>query len=406
MGCGDSGNDDTQTPAGDGDGDGDAAHDAGQGDGDGDGDDQPDAGDKVDAGAMSDAGSADMDSGVSQMDAGEADSGTDESDAGRQSDAAVADDAGTVADSGTSDDAGTCAAPDAALGPQGPNRALGAEALPSEGCDSPGAEGAPNLIDGVDGSKWLCRQATPFISVVFPGGATYAVNAYSLTSGNDALERDPKNWKLQGSNDGTNWVTVDSRTNQGFTLRGQTRSFFFRNCQAFARYRLLVQANNGADIFQLAELKLYGEPGPVLPTGKAFGGTVTSDCPNMDNAAEDAPSAFDGKASTKWFCGGHTAVTVAYDFKDEESYAITSYTITAANDSADRDPKSWVVEASDDGENWTALEPAQNDQVFVERYQTVTYPLTNSTAYKQYRFKITANNGSVDFQVADFALFE
>ena len=279
--------------------------------------------------------------------------------------------------------------------------------LGPEDCNSPSAEIPSKLFDDNNGSKFLCRKSTTSLSVAFPAGATYAIDTYSVTSGNDAPERDPKSWHLQGSDDGASWVTVDTRTNQGFTARGQTRTFYFPNCQAFARYRFVVDANNGdAGLFQVAELRLYGQPGESLPVGRAVGGVVSSSCPNTANPAEDAPFAFDGSAASKWFCGGKTAVTVSYDFKEEESYVITRYTITAANDSADRDPKSWVVEGSDDGLTWTPLEPAQENQVFGERYQTNSYPLTNTTAYKQYRFNISANNGSVDFQVADFALFE
>ena len=417
LGCGENGNDDTGVQPGDGDGEkDDAGQQPGDGDGDGDGDEQPGdsgtGGEGFDASTPVDAGSEEIDSGSSGLDSGASgDSGTggdgDGDDASVQADASVGD-AGTSADSGSSeDDAGpSCQAPDPIVGPAGLNRALSAVALGPEGCDSPGGEQPAKLNDDSNGSKWLCRKSNPAISLAFNGGASYAVDTYQLTSGNDAPERDPKNWSLQGSNDGASWVTVDQRTNQGFTARGQTRTFYFVNCQAFARYRLVIEANNGADIFQLAELRLYGKAGASLPKSKAVGGTVTSDCPNTANSAEDATAAFDGNPGSKWFCGGKSAVTVSYDFKDEEAYAITSYSVTAGNDSSDRDPKTWTVEGSDDGATWTPLEPAQTDQVFAERYQTTTFPLDNTTAYKQYRIVITSNNGSTDFQVADFGLFE
>jgi hypothetical protein len=319
-------------------------------------------------------------------------------------------DAGTSPDPDASDagdsDPELCAAPDSALAPQGPNRALGAYMLDPEGCDSPEAEVPAKLNDGDDGTKWLCFMSTPAMGLAFADGATYAINTYSLTSGNDAPERDPKDFRLEGSNDGASWITVDQRSGLAFSERAETQTFYFENCQAFQRYRFVVEANNGDEgIFQVAELRLYGPAGESLPLGVAHGGNVTSSCPN-DNTSEDAPQLFDANPRSKWFCGGQTSVTVAYQFNDDEAHAITRYSITAGNDSADRDPKAWTVEGSDDGVDWVALEPSQADQVFEQRYQTNTYSLDNGTAYKQYRLNVTANNGSVDFQVADFMLFD
>src|SRR5690554_743805 len=43
------------------------------------------------------------------------------------------------------------------------------------------------------------------------------ISAYTLTSANDAPERDPKDWVIQGSNDGETWATLDSRSGELFT---------------------------------------------------------------------------------------------------------------------------------------------------------------------------------------------
>jgi len=49
---------------------------------------------------------------------------------------------------------------------------------------------------------------------------------YTITSANDAPERDPANWALLGSNDGgATWATLDTQINQVFTDRYETRAF-------------------------------------------------------------------------------------------------------------------------------------------------------------------------------------
>jgi len=88
--------------------------------------------------------------------------------------------------------------------------------------------------------------------------SAYKLNAYTLTSGNDAPERDPKNWEIQGSNDGNNWTTLDERTDYAFTSRRQTSTFEFNepDGKSYLYYRFLVHQTNGSHLFQLTEWRL------------------------------------------------------------------------------------------------------------------------------------------------------
>lgn len=81
---------------------------------------------------------------------------------------------------------------------------------------------------------------------------------YTLTSADDLPGRDPRGWVLQGSNDGTNWTTVDTRTNVDFADRRQTRAFSVAGGTSWSRYRLQITANHGAAETQLAEVQLIG----------------------------------------------------------------------------------------------------------------------------------------------------
>ena len=79
-----------------------------------------------------------------------------------------------------------------------------------------------------------------------------------MTSADDSPQRDPKSWTLQGSTDGTTWVTLDTRSNLDFSDRRQTRAFVIGNTTAYPRYRLQITANHGAAETQLAEWELLG----------------------------------------------------------------------------------------------------------------------------------------------------
>ncbi|MGH8881449.1 MAG: ThuA domain-containing protein, partial [Stackebrandtia sp.] len=137
------------------------------------------------------------------------------------------------------------------------------------------AENPPNetkekLIDGNDQSKWLAFTTTGWAAFRLTNPA--AVNGYALTSANDAPTRDPKDWTLQGSQDGTTWVDLDRRTGQVFDDRFQTKKYDFTNTTAYAHYRLDITANSGATLIQLAEVRLFtgaSTPPPEPPTARS-----------------------------------------------------------------------------------------------------------------------------------------
>ncbi|WP_184808655.1 ThuA domain-containing protein [Actinophytocola algeriensis] len=124
-------------------------------------------------------------------------------------------------------------------------------------------EGKDKLIDGDPATKWLAFSRTAWIA--YKLAAPFAVSSYSLTSANDFDNRDPKNWTLQGSNDGTTWVDLDTRTDQDFPQRFQKREFTFTNTTAYAHYRLNITANAGETATQLADWDLVADDSELPP---------------------------------------------------------------------------------------------------------------------------------------------
>jgi len=95
-------------------------------------------------------------------------------------------------------------------------------AITASGENAPN-EGKAQAFDGDKGTKWLTFATTGWIAAQLDAPRT--VDQYALTSGNDEPGRDPADWQLQGSNDGSSWTTVDSQTGQTFEKRGQTRVY-------------------------------------------------------------------------------------------------------------------------------------------------------------------------------------
>ncbi|THU31613.1 DUF1735 domain-containing protein [Niastella caeni] len=122
--------------------------------------------------------------------------------------------------------------------------------------NSPGAEQLPNLVDSNFSSKYLAFNYNTDLYVQLAYPSSRKIDAYSLTSANDAPDRDPKNFNLEGSNDGTTWTTIDSRSNESFPGRNVTRTFNLAAEAEYSYYRLNITSISGASLIQVSEWRL------------------------------------------------------------------------------------------------------------------------------------------------------
>ena len=86
------------------------------------------------------------------------------------------------------------------------------------------------------------------------------LGAYTLTSANDVPDRDPKNWKLEGSMDEHTWTLLDERTDENFEERFQTKTYTFDNHEAYRFYRVSVTSVKAGGLFQVAEWRMLQLP--------------------------------------------------------------------------------------------------------------------------------------------------
>lgn len=142
-------------------------------------------------------------------------------------------------------------------GPTGPVSVAVGGTVTASSTSSPSGEEKEKAFDSNPSTKWLITTNAGWIQYKFATGVTQTVTSYSITSANDVPARDPKNWTLQGSNNGTSWTTLDTRTNETFASRFLKKTYTFSNTTAYAYYRLNVSANNGDTNLQLADIGLY-----------------------------------------------------------------------------------------------------------------------------------------------------
>ena len=115
-------------------------------------------------------------------------------------------------------------------------------------------ENGNNLNDGDSSTKWLVDTPTSWAQYTLDGPQT-AIR-YTLTSANDSPERDPRDFNLQGSTDGTTWTTLNTQTAQTFDQRFQTKTYTIATPGAFTVYRLNITAHTSGDLTQLADWDL------------------------------------------------------------------------------------------------------------------------------------------------------
>ncbi|MDM4719491.1 hypothetical protein QTQ03_07725 [Micromonospora sp. WMMA1363] len=150
-----------------------------------------------------------------------------------------------------------------------------------------GGQDAAKLFDDSSTTQLTFASGTPQISWMFRGGRqkpTY----YTLTSG--ASAGDPTDWRLQGSNDGISWTTLDHRRGQEFRWRNQTRPFKIHRRGEFAQFRLVVTTTTGAERTDLAEVELLAG-GDVELGGGAVAVSTANDVHATTGVAVSVPLA-------------------------------------------------------------------------------------------------------------------
>jgi hypothetical protein len=118
------------------------------------------------------------------------------------------------------------------------------------------SEGSIHLTDGDIHTKFLIFNYTPDFWAQQAFKSPAKVNAYTITSANDTPGRDPKDWKLKGSNDGSTWQVIDVEKDQSFQSREQTVTYHLDSAVKYKYYRLYITANAGFPLLQISEWRL------------------------------------------------------------------------------------------------------------------------------------------------------
>src|SRR2546425_13296946 len=104
--------------------------------------------------------------------------------------------------------------------------------------NSPGSEGVANAIDNQP-TKYLNFDRLNTGFTVTPRIGLSVVQCLTLTSANDAPERDPASFTLEGSYDGTNFTLIAQGPVSPFPTRFYKQTIRFENNTPYLAYRLI-----------------------------------------------------------------------------------------------------------------------------------------------------------------------
>lgn len=116
-----------------------------------------------------------------------------------------------------------------------------------------GGEGSLKVIDNDIDTKFLQSDYSGDLWMQYVFDEPVVAGAYTLTSANDAPDRDPRDWIFEGSHDGETWVELDKRIGIVWEEREITKVFRFNNEEAYTHYRITFTRNYGSNLIQMAE---------------------------------------------------------------------------------------------------------------------------------------------------------
>lgn len=118
--------------------------------------------------------------------------------------------------------------------------------------------------------------------------------------------------------------------------------------------------------------------------------TVTTTHPASEK--HDVVNVLDRNLRTKYF-NGSINYPVLFTFKiNDGPKRAKNYTIVSGNDMPGRDPRSWELLGSVDGQKWTSLDK-RTDEEFTKRFQARTFPIAdNERSFKLYRLQVNASS--------------
>ena len=253
----------------------------------------------------------------------------------------------------------------------------------------PGVGGPVNAIDDDPATRYLNFDRVNTGFTIFPQVGLSVVHALALTSADDAPDRDPTSYTLEGSYSGSNFTMIASGTVPAFPTRFHKQTILFTNFTPYLFYRIIFPTINGSTCcMQIAEVELLGLVAPsdvTLPADPIV--AISPDGPGL----EDVRKAIDNQLTDYvLFDSTNAGLTITPSLGPT---ILSGLAVTSAFNSPDRDPTTYALSGSLDGTNFSPISSG-TIPAFAWRNQTNFMFFSATGAYTTYRLAFPTVNGS------------
>jgi hypothetical protein len=271
----------------------------------------------------------------------------------------------------------------------------------------PGAEDPSKVLDNLGGTKYLNFDEI-FTGFTVLASRADIVRGLIIVTANDAPDRDPTSFLLEGSDDGVNFVLVAQGALNPPTARYGMDQVSFNNSTSYTYYRVTfptVRNSNAANSMQVGEVQLVTGT-DILTPGDAFTVTYTAGASSPNN--EGPGSLFDNRLNTKLgIFSGDLGPTVIDVTPGVGSSVVTGFDLFGAGDDAafpGRTPSYVAVYGSNDGVSFTELGRRDLESAFAN-FQEQDLRFANTTAYTRYRIEFGPSLGDTFLQIGEIQLY-
>ena len=128
-----------------------------------------------------------------------------------------------------------------------------------------------NLWDNQINNKWYNKGFPAENIYTFNSNRAEYVNYYTITTGNQDVGRRPTQWKLEASNDGTNWELLDAQIGVLWLGYGNTKHFPMPQiAKGYRMFKWTIQAS-GMNEAETSDVSLYAVDLEVAPMEISYG---------------------------------------------------------------------------------------------------------------------------------------
>ena len=216
-------------------------------------------------------------------------------------------------------------------------------------------ENSKKAVDLLLGQKWEgSNLAGNWVTIETGDGQSYAVQSYSFSTHDDGSynNRAPKSWKIEGSNDNTNWTLIDEVVNDEVIQNANYATFEFvpaNQTDKFRYIKLTLNAMKGTGWTQVGEFH-------VLSTSDVSDAQYYTNLVNNAKATKAEYEAFMG-ASDPW-CVEYDTFFNALDLDNVLAAAINSgyyVTLEAKLKEAENNAIAQALKLFVNGANYAAI---------------------------------------------------